>query len=230
MDCDSKRKEKVKMNPISKKVTTVIICIVAMSLLSGCTNWRKKYEALNVEHQNLQGLMERERTEKGQLAGQLAQEQQTIEELQKKIAQRQSAGKASGFGDKYDVAFDPEAGTVTVTLPNAILFDSGKAALKRSASGDLNHILEVLKSQYSGRQVDVIGHTDTDPIKKSQWKDNWELSTQRSLTVVRYMTDHGIAKERIRAIGRGDSKPIVPNTSASNKAKNRRVEIVVHMK
>lgn len=218
------------MNTVGKRVTSVIICIVVMSLLTGCTNWRKKYEALNVEHQNLQGLMERERAEKGQLAGQLAQEQQTIEELQKKMAQRQSAAKASGFGDKYDVAVDTEEGTVTVKLQNEILFDPGKAVLKRSATSDLNHILEVLKSQYSGRQIDVVGHTDSDPIKKSQWKDNWELSAERALTVVRYMTDHGIAKERIRAIGRGDSKPIVPNTSASNKAKNRRVEIVVHMK
>jgi len=229
MDCDSKRKENVKMNTISKKVTNVIICIAAISLLGGCVS-QKKYNALNVEKENLKGLLEREQTEKGQLAGQLAQEQQTIEELQKKLAQRQSVGQASGFGDKYDVAFDADAGTVTVKLQNEILFDPGKAALKRSASGDLNHILEVLKSQYSGRQVDIVGHTDSDPIKKSQWKDNWQLSTERALTVVRYMIDHGIAKERIRAVGRGDSKPVVPNTSASNKAKNRRVEIVVHMK
>jgi len=217
------------MKAISKKVMSVIICIAAMSLLGGCVS-QKKYNALNVEKENLKGLLEREQAEKGQLASQLAQEQQTVEELKKKLAQKQSIGKASGFGDKYDVAFDADAGTVTVKLQNEILFDPGKAVLKRSAYSDLNHILEVLKSQYSGRQVDVVGHTDSDPIKKSQWKDNWELSTERALTVVRYMIDHGISKEQIRAIGRGDSQPVVPNTSRSNKAKNRRVEIVVHMK
>ncbi len=218
------------MSPVSKKLTNVVICIVAMSLLTGCTNWHKKYDSLNVEHQNLKGLLERERAEKGQLASEVTREQQTIEELQKKLAQRQSVGKASGFGDKYDVAFDADAGTVTVKLQNEILFDPGKAVLKRSASSDLNHILEVLKSQYSGRPIDVVGHTDSDPIKKSQWKDNWELSAERALTVVRYMMERGIPKEGIRAIGRGDSQPIASNATASGKAKNRRVEVVVHMK
>ena len=78
--------------------------------------------------------------------------------------------------------------------------------------------------------IDVVGHTDSDPIQKSKWKDNWELSSQRSLTVVRYLIDKGVNKEKIRAVGRGDSQPVASNTAADGKAKNRRVEIVVHMK
>ena len=219
------------MRNVSRNTLTVIICMVSMSVLAGCTNWQKKYETLNVEHQNLKGLLERERAEKGQLAGQVTKEQQTIDELQKKIAQRkQTPAVASGFGEGYEVAVDAEAGTVTVTLPNAILFDSGKAVLKRSASTDLNHVLGVLKREYSSRQIDIVGNTDSDPIKKSQWKDNWELSAERALTVVRYMTEHGIPKEKIRAIGRGDSQPIASNATASGKSRNSRVEVVVHMK
>ena len=101
--------------------------LVSFALLSGCTNWEKKYQALSVEHENLKGLLERERTDKGVLADQVTQGQQTIEELQRQIEQqRKTPAEASGFGPGYDVAFDPAAGTITVTLPNAILFDSGK--------------------------------------------------------------------------------------------------------
>jgi flagellar motor protein MotB len=87
-----------------------------------------------------------------------------------------------------------------------------------------------LQSKYSGRQIDVVGHTDSDPIKKSPWKDNLQLSTERANSVIRYLTERGIPKDKLRAVGRGDSQPVAPNTTASGKAKNRRVEIVVHMR
>ncbi len=215
----------------NKKTVSLLIGLALFMLLPGCTNWEKKYQALNVEHQNTVGLLDKERQEKGTLAGQVAQGQQTIEELQRQISEmKKSPAEASGFGPGYDVKFDAAAGTVTVTLPNAILFESGKAELKSATSKELDHIESVLKSQYTDRLVDVVGHTDSDPIQKSKWKDNWELSSQRSLTVVRYLIDKGVNKEKIRAIGRGDSQPVASNSTADGKAKNRRVEIVVHMK
>jgi len=218
------------MRDANKKII-LLIGLVSISLLSGCTNWQKKYDALNVEHQNLRGLFEHERAEKGQLADKINQDQRTIEELQRQIAERhQTPAEATGFGKGYDVSFDPRAGTITVTLQNAILFDPGKAALKRTTSTELNHILSVLKRQYSNKQIDVVGHTDSDPIKKSKWKDNWELSAQRALAVVRYLLAHGIAKDKARAVGCGAGKPIASNATASGKARNRRVEIVVHMR
>ena len=218
------------MKTVSKSIL-VSFCIVSIIFLSGCTDWKKKYDALNVENQNQKGLLDRERSEKGQLADQVTQNQQTIEELQKKIAdQKQSPAKASGFGEGYDVAFDAAAGTITVTLSNAILFDPGKAELKKANITELDHVLTVLKQQYSGRQIDVVGHTDTDPIAKSKWKDNWELSAQRALSVVRYVIERGIQKDKIKAVGSGESQPVAPNTTAGGKAKNRRVEIVVHMR
>ena len=219
------------MGTAGKRTFVLLVCLVAVAFSSGCTNWEERYNALNVENENLKGLLDRERAEKGQLVDQVVQGQQTIEELQKRIAERnQSPAEASGFGEGYDVAFDPKAGTVTVTLDNAILFNAGKAELKAKTSTELNHIYSVLQRRYSGRQIDVVGHTDSDPIKKSKWKDNWELSTQRALSVVRYLINHGTSKEKIRAVGRGDSMPIASNSSASGKAKNRRVEIVVHMR
>ncbi|MGD9110684.1 MAG: OmpA family protein [Phycisphaerales bacterium] len=219
------------MRALSKTNVIMFISIATMIFSSGCTDWKKKYNELNVQYQNLKGLLERERAEKGQLAGQVAQDQQTIEDLQRQIAERnQSPAEATGFGEGYDVAFDPQAGTITVTLPTAILFSPGKASLKSATQSDLDHIAGVLQSKYAAKQVDVIGHTDSDPIKKSPWADNWELSSQRALTVLRYLVKKGIPGDQIRAVGRGASQPIASNTSSSGKAQNRRVEIVVHMR
>jgi chemotaxis protein MotB len=221
------------MRAARHKTIVLLISLVSLSLLSGCTNWEKKYQALLVEHENLKGQLEFERGEKSDLANRISEDQQTIEELQRQIEQqRKTPADASGFGEGYDVAFDPDAGTITVTLPNAILFDSGKASLKTATSRELDHIRSVLREKYNGKRVDVIGHTDSDPIRKTKdkWRDNWELSAERALTVTRYLIGRGIAEDSIRAVGCGESRPIASNSTVSGKAKNRRVEIVVHIR
>lgn len=213
----------------SKRTVYLIVCLFLVMLLSGCTNWKKKYENLLVENKNIQGQLEFERLKAGELTEQVTEGQQTIETLQKQLAENKTPSEATGF-EYGDVNIDTAKGTITVTLPNAILFNSGKATLKKANSVELDHIVSVLTSKYSGRQIDVVGHTDADPIRKSKWKDNWELSAQRSLTVLRYLVDRGIPENNIRAVGCGESIPIASNATASGKAKNRRVEIVVHMR
>jgi chemotaxis protein MotB len=225
------------MNALRRKIVLLTVVLVSYGLISGCENYKKKYTALNVEHQNLKGLydnckatLDGSTNEKQELASKLAEGEQTIEDLKKQVAERnKTPGEASGFGD-YEVDLNAAEGTITVTLPETILFDSGKASLKSSAKGDLGQIVSVLNEKYSGRTIDVIGHTDTDPIKKSSWKDNWELSSERALSVVRQLNSDGIPDSRLRAIGCGSGRPVAPNTNASGKARNRRVEIVVHMK
>jgi chemotaxis protein MotB len=214
----------------NKKTIALLTCLAALTLMSGCVNWEKRYKALSVEHENLKGLLERERSEKGTLVDRISQDQMTIEEYERKIEElAKSPGEVTGFGD-FDVTLDPTKGTITVTLPNAILFDSGKAVLKRATSSELDQIYSVLRDKYASKDIDVVGHTDTDPIRKSKWKDNWELSAQRALSVLRYLVKKGISPEKIKASGRGQSQPIASNSSSSGKARNRRVEIVVHMR
>lgn len=207
-------------------------------LLGGCTNWEKKYKGLNVEHQNLRGLYENcvssldtAAREKTLMGSELASSQQTIEELQMMIAQRNvSPAEAAGFGKDMNVAFDPSAGTITVTLPNAILFSPGKASLKKASITELNHVLSVLQERYSDKIIDIVGHTDSDPIKKSKWQDNWQLSAERALSVLRYMNKKGIKSDRIMAVAAGESRPVSSNSTPGGKARNRRVEIVVNMR
>jgi chemotaxis protein MotB len=213
------------------KIAVPAICLVCLSLLTGCTDYKKKYDYLNVEHQNLKGRFEALQAKKAEMEDKISRDQQTISELQRQIDElNKTPAEATGFGEGYDVAFDPAAGTITVTLQNMILFQSGKASLKSATSAELDHILSVLKDKYAGKDIDVVGHTDTDPIKKSPWKDNWELSAQRALSVARYLIDRGIPEAQVRAAGCGPARPVAPNTTAAGKAKNRRVEIVVHMR
>lgn len=219
------------MHAVKVKTIIPLLFVVGLSLVSGCTDYKKKYDYLNVEHQNLKGRFENLQNEKQRLAQRISQDQQTIDELRRQIEElNQTPAEATGFGEGYDVAFDAAAGTITVTLPNTILFESGKAELKSATSSELDHILSVLKSKYAGKPIDVVGHTDTDPIRKSPWKDNWELSAQRALSVARYLMDQGIPASDIRAAGCGPARPVAPNTTAAGKARNRRVEIVVNMR
>jgi chemotaxis protein MotB len=218
------------MRLVTSKLIVPIIAVVSLSLMSGCTNYKKKYDYLNVEHQNLKGRYENLEGEKQELATRVAQDQQTIDELQRQIGElNQPAAAATGF-EGMDVAFDAAAGTITVTLDNKILFDSGKATLKSTTSKELDQILSVVKAKYASKDIDVVGHTDTDPIVKSSWKDNLELSSQRALSVTRYLIAHGIAEKQIRADACGSARPVGSNSSADGKAKNRRVEIVVNLR
>jgi len=216
-------------------LATALISTLFFSGCAGCklcgTNWKEKYQNLSVEHQNTTGLLESERAEKGQLAKQVTQGQQTIEELQKQMAERkQVAGEVTGFGPDYNVSLNAAANTMTVTLQDTILFDSGKATLKKAAGAELDHILSVLQSKYAGRQIDAVGYTDNQPIQRSKWKDNKELSDQRALSVKRYLINGGISENMIQAVGRGESMPVASNDTASGRSANRRVEIVVHMR
>ena len=226
------------MQNVMRKVVFTLAMAALVAIGTGCTNWEKKYNGLNVENQNLKGLYENcvasldtSSAEKAKLGQELNKSQLTIEELQQQIRERQvSPAEATGFGRDLDVTFDPTAGTITVTLPNAILFSPGKASLKKATVAELDHVFSVLQQRYRNREIDVVGHTDSDPIKKSKWKDNWQLSAERALTVLRYMAKRGIKPERIRAVAAGAGRSIASNSTSSGKARNRRVEIVVNLR
>ncbi|MEM9345189.1 MAG: OmpA family protein [Planctomycetota bacterium] len=132
-----------------------------------------------------------------------------------------NAGRDTGFEGIPDIDAERSGNLVTVRVASDILFASGKVDLKATARRTLADVAGVLKSQYGGKTIRVEGYTDTDPIKKSGWKDNLELSLQRSASVHRYLQQQGIDAERMYAAGFGAT-----NTLGS-KAASRRVEIVV---
>ena len=116
---------------------------------------------------------------------------------------------------------------LVITFVSEVLFDSGKAKLRKDSYGKLDKVADVLNTTVSDLNVGVEGHTDNRPIKRSGWKSNWELSTARALSVLHYLSDKSVAEPRLAAIGYGEYKPVASNDTKAGRQKNRRVEIVI---
>ena len=113
--------------------------------------------------------------------------------------------------DGYLGVWANHAPLVTGLVPGVItikLDDSGKAKLRSGASSTLENVATALRGEYADKDILVFGHTDDQPIKKSKWKDNFELSTQRALSVVRQLKLSGIDADRLVAAGCGEFQPI----------------------
>jgi chemotaxis protein MotB len=108
-----------------------------------------------------------------------------------------------------------------------ILFDSGKADLKPQGRTTIKSIADVIKGQGTDETLRVDGHTDNEPIKRSSWKDNWDLSAARSRTVLVAMISEGIAPERVFLAGFAFYRPQATNDTAQGRQQNRRVEILI---
>jgi len=115
-------------------------------------------------------------------------------------------------------------GGAMIAIENNVLFQPGSATLRNEARRTLDAIVSTLQSQYAEKDILILGHTDDQPIRKSGWKDNYELSTQRALAVVRYLREHSVAPVRLVACGAGEFRPRVANDSEPNRMRNRRVE------
>ena len=118
---------------------------------------------------------------------------------------------------------------LTVEVAEQLFFDSGRAALKESGKAVLKKVADALKS-YEDKAIRVVGHTDNVPIAKSlqqRFPSNWELSSARATTVVRFLQEAGIEPERLVATGRGEYAPIAPNDNEAGRQKNRRIEITL---
>ncbi len=110
---------------------------------------------------------------------------------------------------------------VTVTVASDVLFDSGRTSLKSNAKSSLDEVASVITARYPGRSVKVIGHTDSDPIRKSGHKSNYHLGFERGFAVREYLISRGLDASNVSITSYG------PDQSLGSKSKSRRVEIVV---
>jgi chemotaxis protein MotB len=121
-------------------------------------------------------------------------------------------------------------GKLTVTFVNEVLFESGSAAISKQGKDILDDFATGMKDN-TGYRIDVIGHTDNVPITGNLAKTyptNWELSTARAVSVVRYLTEKAdMSPDELYPEGHSYYSPVMPNDSSENRAKNRRVEIVI---
>ncbi|WP_226673585.1 flagellar motor protein MotS [Rossellomorea aquimaris] len=123
------------------------------------------------------------------------------------------------------VATRTERGVVLV-LQEQALFDSGEATVLEDAYPFLNKVGDLLAG--IPNFVKVEGHTDNRPIDTYRFPSNWELSSARASSVIRYLTRTGdLDPTRFIAVGYGDTRPIAPNDTSENLQKNRRVEVII---
>jgi len=116
---------------------------------------------------------------------------------------------------------------IAILLRDPVGFASGSADLKDQGKDILKDISDVIKSNPS-LKVRVEGHTDDVPIHSSRYRSNWELSSARSLSVVQLLSEQtGIQPQNMSAVGYGEYRPMVANTSPENRSKNRRIQIFV---
>ncbi|MCX7957207.1 MAG: OmpA family protein [Endomicrobia bacterium] len=113
-----------------------------------------------------------------------------------------------------------------VTFSEKYMFDSGKADLYQEAKEVIKNISALLVEEPN--RISIEGHTDNTPINTPEFPSNWELSTKRATNVLKYLLEElKFEPKRLTAAGFGEWHPVAPNDSLENKAKNRRVDLIV---
>jgi chemotaxis protein MotB len=134
------------------------------------------------------------------------------------------AKAAAALKDLFaDTAVDERL--IRVRLKNQILFPSALAELSPEAAEPIDKLARVLKDMPN--TVVIEGHTDDVPLSKSPYQSNWELSVARSNAVIEELVRDGVPPERLVASGYGEYRPAAPNDSDENRARNRRVEVLI---
>jgi chemotaxis protein MotB len=149
---------------------------------------------------------------------QFAASRQTADQLGRRL-------RASIPAEHVEVTSRP--GAVNLEISDSILFTPASAALSPAGLALLEQLADILRTlPYS---VSVEGHTDNVPIHTPRYPSNWELSSARAAMVTRKLIAQGVASDRLRAVGYGDTRPRSDNATAEDRAKNRRVTFVLHV-
>ena len=197
---------------------------------------REKYDAIDANYAKLRS---NSSSEINKLSADLKKREQRLNEVEEILKKRDAATnqlKAKlqdallGF-TKNGLTVEIKNGKVYVSLTDKLLFPSGSIIIDEKGKQALTQLAAVLKQQPE-INIAVEGHTDSQKINNlGQIKDNWDLSVLRSTSVVRFLTEEQkVESVRMTATGKGQYQPLNPNTSAENRSKNRRIEIVLSPK
>jgi len=207
------------------RTTPYFLMFTLLITAIGC---QEKNEGMSEQEQAAQAAADRIADLEAQLAAAQQQRSLTDQQLRDLMAERDRL--AAELAAKPEPVEQPAPGWKTIpggamiSIEGTVLFDSGKDKLRTTAKQTLDAVAKVIKEQYADHDVYIFGHTDNQPIKKSGWKDNYELSCHRALAVLRHLKGRGVASNAA-AGGWGDQLPVAANTSAKTMQKNRRVEI-----
>jgi chemotaxis protein MotB len=184
---------------------------------------------------SLTGERDRLQREGAETASELQSSRQREEELRRR--QAQEAARLSTYRNMLaqfrqmisagQLRVRVVRGRMVIEMPAGILFDSGRAELKVEGQQVLTQVATVLRS-VQNRDFLVVGHTDNQRIARGgRYEDNWDLSTARAATVVRFLAQNQVPAEHLGAAGHAEFQPARGNDTEENRAQNRRVEIVL---
>ena len=158
---------------------------------------------------------------------QQAKDEAAVERQTLTTAQTQIEHTLVDKGLQGDVSFRLESrGLVVTVVTDHVLYGVDSAEIQASGQAVLDAVAPVLVKLPN--DISIEGHTDDEPVTGGPYATNWELSTARATAVLRdLLATYHFDPARLSASGYADTRPLVPNTSAGNRALNRRVEIVV---
>ncbi len=194
----------------------------------------EKYQQVASSLRNVLGPQEGGGNSKGgvpQVTVSVDEEQNTginqTEEVQMNTIENKVRGIITKEGLEGNVEVTIEERGLVISIKEKVLFRSGSATIEDEAKNIIKRIGNVLLA-IPGKQIRVEGHTDTDPINTAKFPDNQELSTARANSVLRILAnDVGINRRLLSATGYGEYRPMAPNTTPENKARNRRVDVTI---
>jgi len=203
------------------------VLLLAAGLLTGCSGNKERMAALEAENRRLNdelnnssgeiGSANRARDALNSRLAELAAENERLRTQLANVPPPQEAPVASGW--------TAVPGGAMIAIEDDVLFAPGKVTLRDEAKRALDRVVSTLNGEYGDKDIFVFGHTDDQPIKKSGWHDNWELSSERALAVARHLLGHGITPSRVVAAGCSEYRPRAANSSEASRKSNRRVEI-----
>ena len=172
--------------------------------------------------------------EKSQLSTDLAATRERERRLRKEQdAQRARMAKYRQVIDKFKALVSSGKlkirivnGQMVVELASSILFDSGKSTLSEEGKGAITELAQILMT-ISERKFQVAGHTDNVPIKSRKFPSNWELSSARAVTVVKFLQESGVDPTNLSAAGYAEFQATKNNDTEDGRSANRRIEIVL---
>ncbi len=180
-----------------------------------------KAELQKLEKEPKQDKSEQEKLEEEALAAQARKRQEEIQQEAQELKQILNKEIAEGL-----ITVETAESKIIIRIQEKGSFPSGSADFNPGFLDVVDRISDALVR--SPGRIIVAGHTDNVPIYTSRFRSNWELSSARAVTVVHaLLMNPGIADDRVLIEGYADSHPLVPNDSPENRAKNRRVELII---
>jgi len=226
---------------MSKNRLLFVSSAIAVALAAGGCVSKGDYEKLQAERDGLDQRVKELESQRAGLENQqtaLRSEVVTLEKQRATLEAQNRQNKAQYDSLARNLNDEVQKGQVqvrqykdmlTVEVAEQIFFDSGRANLSESGKAVLKKVGEALKG-YEDKIVRVVGHTDNVPIGKSmqsQFASNWELSSARATTVVRFLEAAGVPPDRLAASGRAEFSPVASNDDPDGRRKNRRIEITL---